>query len=322
MLQIVLQDPGHFISRDIPEPVAAPNHALVGVKRIGVCGTDLHAFAGRQPFFTYPRVLGHELGVEVLEIPENDRGIQAGDHCAIEPYVACGKCHPCGLGKTNCCEELQVLGVHSDGAMQPIYSVPAELLYKSEKLTLDQLALVETLGIGEHAVVRSGLQTGEDVLIVGAGPIGLATLQFALAAGGNVRVLELSDARRQFVADLGVETLAAPDDRLADVVIDATGNKQAMENAFQYVAFGGRLVFVGFGQGDISFHNPLFHRREITLLSSRNSAGAFPKIIRMIEQGQIDTSPWITHRLALADVPGDFPSLQEQADLVKAVIEV
>jgi 2-desacetyl-2-hydroxyethyl bacteriochlorophyllide A dehydrogenase len=322
MLQIILQEPGQFHAQDVAEPTAGPQQALVRIRRIGVCGTDLHAFAGRQPFFSYPRVLGHELGVEVLEVPENDRGIQVGDRCAIEPYISCGTCHSCRQGKTNCCEELQVLGVHSDGGMQPLYSVPVELLHKSETLTLDQLALVETLGIGEHAIVRSGLQAGEDILIVGAGPIGLAALQFAQAAGGNVRVLELNDSRRAFVEGLGVETLAKPDDRLFDIVLDATGNKQAMESAFQYVAFGGRLVLVGIIQDDISFHDPLFHRREMTLLSSRNSAGAFPKIIRMIEEGKIDTDPWITHRLGLADVPGDFPNLREQPNLVKAMIEV
>ncbi len=323
MKQIILQEPGHFIARDVAEPTnSGGDAALVRIKSIGVCGTDLHAFAGRQPFFTYPRVLGHELGVEVIAAPANDRGIVPGDRCAIEPYIACGECHACRLGKTNCCESLQVLGVHTDGGMQPIFSVPVHLLHKSESLSLDQLALVETLGIGAHAVERADVQAGQSVLVVGAGPIGLAVLQFAKAAGGDVRVLEMSESRRAFVEQFDIKAIAEPDDRLHEIVFDATGNKQAMQASFNYVAHAGKLVLVGIVQDDITFHDPTFHRREMTLLSSRNSAGLFPKIIHMIEEGQIDTGPWITHRLGLLDVPRDFPELSKQPGLVKALIEV
>lgn len=322
MQQIVLQEPGQFIQHDVERPSAAAGEALVRVGRIGVCGTDLHAFAGRQPFFSYPRVLGHELGVEVIEAPPNDRGIAAGDRCAVEPYLACGRCHACTQGKTNCCENLRVLGVHTDGGMQSHLSVPLHLLHKSEKLSLDQLALVETLGIGAHAVERAAVQSGQSVLVVGAGPIGLAVMQFAQAAGANVRVLELAEPRRQFVRQFGVEAIAAPDDKLHETVFDATGNRRAMEASFELVDHAGKLVLVGIVQDDITFHDPLFHRREMTLLSSRNSAGLFPGIIRMIEDGRIDTSPWITHRLPLAAVPAEFPALPQREDLVKAVIEV
>ena len=197
-----------------------------------------------------------------------------------------------------------------------------ERLHKSERLSLDQLALVETLGIGAHAVARSGLRAGEDALVVGAGPIGLAVVQFALAAEGRVRVLEVSPERREFVARFGVETLEAPDDRLADVVFDATGNAAAMGQSPGRVAHGGRLVFVGLVQSQVSIDDPLFHRREMTLFATRNSAGDFPRIIRMIEQGLIDTSPWITHRCALSEVPLLFPGLPREKRCIKAMIEV
>ncbi len=301
---------------------ADPGEALVRIHRIGVCGTDLHAFAGRQPFFTYPRILGHELGVEVISAPPNRRDIQAGDRCAVEPYISCGKCHACLLNRPNCCETLQVLGVHREGGMRPFLSVPVELLHKSDKLSLDQLALVETLGIGAHAVARSGIREGQEALVVGAGPIGLAVIQFAQAAGARVRMLEISEPRRAFVEQLGVQTMAKFDGRLADVVFDATGSPQAMEASFDYPAHGGLLVFVGLVQGRISFDDPQFHRRELTVMSSRNSCHDFPGIIRMIEEGRIDTAPWITCRMGLADVPGVFPSLRQQPNLVKAMIEV
>ncbi len=322
MTQVVLEQPGRFASVQAAPPARRENEALVRVERVGICGTDLHAFAGRQPYFTYPRILGHELGVEVVEAPANPGGIRAGDRCAVEPYLSCGQCHACKLGKPNCCERLQVLGVHTDGGMRGMIAVPVERLYKSGRLTLDQLALVETLGIGAHAVTRSGLAAREEVLVIGAGPIGLSVVQFALAAGGRVRVLEVSPERRAFVARFGVETLAAPDDHLADVVFDATGNAQAMEQSLARAAHGGRLVFVGLVQGALSIDDPLFHRREVTLFASRNSAHDFPRIIRMIEQGQIDTSPWITHRMTLADVPTRFVDLPRERNCVKGMIHV
>ena len=322
MQQIVLNRPGEFEARDVAVPVADEQSALVRVHRIGVCGTDLHAFAGRQPFFEYPRVLGHELGVEVLEVADNDRGIQVGDRCAIEPYDYCGSCHACGLGKTNCCDKLQVFGVHTDGGMQPIFSVPIHLLHKSTQLSLEQLALVETLGIGAHAVRRSQLTEGETALVVGAGPIGLSVIQFALATGAHVRVLEMNPRRREFVSQFNVETLAQPDDQLTEVVFDATGNKRAMEASFQYVHPGGRLVFVGLVLDSVTFEDPHLHRREITLLASRNSAGLFPRIIGMIEEGVIDTGPWITDRLSLGSVPQRFAGLPARPELAKAMIEV
>jgi 2-desacetyl-2-hydroxyethyl bacteriochlorophyllide A dehydrogenase len=322
MQQIVLETPGKFIAHEVEDVAASPGEALVRIGRIGVCGTDLHAFAGRQPFFNYPRVLGHELGVEVISVPPNDRGIAVGDRCAVEPYFACGHCRPCSLGKYNCCESLQVLGVHVDGGMQTHFSVPLHLLHKSTKLTLDQLALVETLGIGAHAVERADVQAGEQVLVIGAGPIGLSVIQFAVAAGANVTVLDVSPQRREFAAQFGIETTDSAQGRMFETVFDATGNKASMEAAFSLVAFAGKLVFVGIVQDKIAFDDPLLHRRELTLLASRNSAGVFPKIIGMIEVGQIDTQPWITHRLELGAVPEKFPSLPGSAGLVKAMIDV
>ena len=174
MQTIVLETPGSFTQVDRPDaPGPGPGEALVSVRRIGICGTDLHAFRGRQPFFQYPRVLGHELGVEVLAVGEGVEAICPGDRCAIEPYLNCGKCIACRHGKTNCCASLQVLGVHTDGGMCERLIVPASKLHKSLTLTLDQLALVETLGIGAHAVDRAALMAGEVVLVIGAGPIGL-----------------------------------------------------------------------------------------------------------------------------------------------------
>jgi 2-desacetyl-2-hydroxyethyl bacteriochlorophyllide A dehydrogenase len=322
MKQIVLEKPERFSAATAKAPVPKEGEALVRIHRIGICGTDLHAFDGRQPFFSYPRILGHELGVEVLESPSDNHGLKPGDRCAVEPYLSCGQCHACKQNKPNCCENLQVLGVHTDGGMRGLMAVPVERLYASSRLSFDQLALVETLSIGQHAVERSGLEQGQTALIVGAGPIGISVAQFAAGTGAQLRVIDVSGSRREYVRRLGVETLAEPDGRLYDVVFDATGNANAMEASIYHVAHGGKYVLVGLVQGHIRFEDPLLHRREITILASRNSAYAFPRIIRMIEEGTIDTSPWITHRISLVHVPERFPGLRQQAGLVKAMIEV
>ena len=157
MRQILLNAPGELVERQVPAPQPAGENALVRIRRVGVCGSDFHALAGRHPAYTYPRVLGHELAGEVVEVGNNQLGIKVGDRCAIDPYVNCGVCAPCKLGRTNCCEQLKVLGIHTDGGMQALLPVRTDLLHKWATLSSDQMALVETLGIGAHAVARSQL---------------------------------------------------------------------------------------------------------------------------------------------------------------------
>jgi 2-desacetyl-2-hydroxyethyl bacteriochlorophyllide A dehydrogenase len=322
MRKILLNAPGEFIEIKAPRPVPASGEALVRMDRVGVCGSDFHAMAGRHPVYTYPRVLGHELAGEIVEIPKNDRGLQAGDRCAIEPYISCGECRTCKVGRTNCCERLRLIGVHVDGGMQGFLAVPIELLHKSEKLSLDQLALVETLGIGAHAVRRSGLQAGEEALVVGAGPIGLAVTQFAAALGAKGTMIEINDWRREFVKKLGIESLPTPGDRVADVVFDATGSAAVMGDSLNLVAPGGKLVFVGLTRDPIKIDDALLHRREVTIYASRNSCGQFPPIIRLLEEKKINTEPWITDRLNLDEVPLRFKDLPTKSGLMKAVVEV
>jgi threonine dehydrogenase-like Zn-dependent dehydrogenase len=310
---------------------------LARVRRVGICGTDLHAFRGRQPFFSYPRILGHELGVEVLAIDPaaGPLGLAVGDLCAVEPYLHCGRCSACRRGKTNCCERLQVLGVHVDGGMREVIAAPAAKLHKAESLSLDHLALVEMLCIGAHAVRRVQPAPGEHLLVIGAGPIGLSTIQFARLAGAEVTVMEISESRRAFCRQLGVARLIdGQDDPVAQLrdllsgdlptlVFDATGNANSMVKAFDYVANGGKLVFVGLVQADLRFHDPDFHRREMTLLSSRNATcDDFAYVIQTLEAGQIDLTPWITHRASPEALIAEFPGwLEPEAGVVKAVVE-
>lgn len=337
MLQIVLEKPGAFLSRDVTEPDASGDRALVRVHRIGVCGTDLHAFGGRQPFFDYPRVLGHELGVEVVAVPDDDRGISVGDRCAVEPYLNCGTCIACRRDKPNCCTSLEVLGVHVDGGMQPLLCLPVEKLHRSETLSFEQLALVETMAIGAHAVERAGIEADEAALVVGIGPIGLGVIQSLQSRGVEVMAMDMNPQRLAFCrsslgvsrtvdaseGDIEARLRALNDGDLPLVVFDATGHPASMAGAFDTVAPGGRIVFVGLFIGDVSFHDPDFHRRELTLLASRNATpGTFTDLIRRMEAGEIDTSPWITERLNLFELPDRFSELPGKPGLIKAIIEV
>jgi len=337
MIQITLAQPGQFVATEAPEPVPAPGEALVRVHRIGVCGTDLHAFAGKQPFFTYPRVLGHELGVEVLDPGSEPHGLRAGDRCSVEPYLNCGRCIACRRGKPNCCTDLRVMGVHVDGGMRPLLAVPARKLHRSATLSYDQLALVETLAIGAHAVERADLKRKDTVLVIGAGPIGLSVIQFVLAKGANFAVMDVSESRLAFCREqLRAPHTLSPGPGAADalraifggdlpvIVIDATGNPQSMAGTFELAAHGGRIVFVGLFQGEVSFHDPNFHRRELTLCASRNAVPeTFRQLISLVEAGRVNTQPWITHRLTLAGVPTVFPrEIAGQPAVLKAMIEV
>jgi 2-desacetyl-2-hydroxyethyl bacteriochlorophyllide A dehydrogenase len=337
MLQIALEKPGQFIATDAAEPTPAPGEALVRVHRIGVCGTDLHAFAGRQPFFAYPRILGHELGVEVIDAGSEPHGLKAGDRCSVEPYLNCGRCIACRRGKPNCCAELKVLGVHIDGGMRPLITVPARKLHRSAKLDYDQLALIETLGIGAHAVERAEVKPEDFVLVIGAGPIGLSVIQFVLVTGATLAVLDVAETRLAFCRDqLDVKhTLVAGSDTAAQlkqigggdlptVVIDATGNPKSMAGTFDLPAQGGRIVFVGLFQGDVTFNDPNFHRRELTLCASRNALpGTFREIITLVENGRVNTKPWITHRFGLRETPEFFPkNIAGNPAVLKAMIEV
>jgi 2-desacetyl-2-hydroxyethyl bacteriochlorophyllide A dehydrogenase len=322
MRQIVLRTPGEFIERHIDPPGAAPGEALVRIHRVGICGSDFHAFNGVHPAYSFPRVIGHELGCEVLEIPGNDKSIRPGDHCSIEPYINCDACGPCRMNRPNCCEQLRLFGIHLDGGMQAFLSVPLRLLHKSATLSLDQLALMETLGIGAHAVARAGLRPGEDAMVIGAGPIGLAVVQFALAAGARVRVVEKSEHRRSFARRFVDDVVPDPGETLASAVFDATGSAVAMADSLRLVAPGGRLIFVGLTRDPVSIDDALLHKREVTVYASRNSCHQFPRMIAMVERGEIDTGPWINARLPLAEVPREFAALRRRPDLVKAMVEV
>jgi 2-desacetyl-2-hydroxyethyl bacteriochlorophyllide A dehydrogenase len=336
---LILEKPGELRLTETAAPAApGEGEALVRVHRVGVCGTDIHAYRGKQPFFSYPRILGHELGVEVIAVGMGVTHVRVGDKCAVEPYINCQTCIACRQGKGNCCTNMRVLGVHIDGGMREQFVLPARKLHVANALTYEQIALVETLGIGAHAVARAQLRAEENVLVIGAGPIGLSVLQFVAAAGCRAMVLDVSETRLAFCREqLKIaDTIHGPSVDVAAVlaelthgdmptaVFDATGNAQSMMGALKFLAHGGRLVYVGLFPGDFTLNDPEFHKRETTLLGSRNALPEdFARLIELIEQGVVDTRPWITHRAPVDSVAGEFPKwVLPETGVLKAVIEI
>jgi 2-desacetyl-2-hydroxyethyl bacteriochlorophyllide A dehydrogenase len=334
---IVCTQPNELELKEVTAPTAGPGEALIRVRRIGICGTDLHAFRGNQPFFSYPRVLGHELAGVIEEIGPNPANLQPGDPVAIIPYLECGHCLACRSGKPNCCVNLKVIGVHVDGGMQEVIVVPTGHLLKTAELTIDQAVILEPLSIGAHAVRRAAIQPKEQVLVIGAGPIGLSVMAFAAQQGAQVSVMDVNEERLKFShqwANIAqtINALDNPLERLNDItggdlptiVFDATGNPQSMMTSFNYVANGGKLVFVGLVKADLSFSDQEFHRKELTLFASRNATKAdFVTVKQAVQSGAINSASYITHRTNLAHLPVHFEDLFDpQARVIKAIVEV
>lgn len=334
MLTVVCETPGQLRAEERPMPEPAAGEVLLRVRRVGVCGTDLHIFAGRHPFLTYPRVMGHELSAIVAGAPRGSRLVE-GDRVYVMPYLSCGRCVACRQGRTNCCVELQVLGVHRDGAFTEYLSVPEGFVHKAEGVTLDQAAMIEFLAIGAHAVRRGQVSQGQRVLVVGAGPIGMGAILFSKLRGATVIALDSRADRLAFTtrvlgAHASVAVGADDVDRLGalscnefyDVVFDATGNPAAMERGFRFVAHAGTYVLISVVAADITFNDPEFHKRETTLLGSRNAtAEDFETVVAAMREGHVPDG-LNTHRMALADVPEKFPTLLDPgAGVVKAIVE-
>ena len=337
MKAIVCNKPGTLALETQPTPHQSSGNALLRMTRLGVCGTDLHAYAGRQPFFSYPRILGHEMAAEIVEVASNEEGLKTGDQVAVVPYIACGSCIACRSGKSNCCVNMNVLGVHSDGGMREYLSVPADHLLRHDTLSPDQLALCECFAIGAHAVRRAVIKPGEKVLVIGAGPIGLGIIQFARLAGGSVLAMDILPERLEFAArhleptgiiEAGRDGVreqieAATNGDFPTVIFDATGNARSMMDAFLYLAHGGRYVLVSLVDADICFPDPEFHKRETTLLSSRNAtAEDFRWVMEAMHSKQVSVDPLVTHRCSLAETINHFDHwTSPEAKVIKALIE-
>lgn len=334
MAAVVCRAPGALAFEARPRPDPAPDGwVAVDVSRVGVCGTDYHIFAGKQPYLAYPRVMGHELSGRIAR---TGGGWTAGDLVIVNPYVSCGGCRACLRGKPNCCMRIEVLGVHRDGGMCERIVVPAANLYPAEGLSPEAAAMVEFLAIGAHAVRRSGVGAGDRALVVGVGPIGLGAALFARLRGAEVHLLDASAARLAMAADrFGLSRAATladgPEAVMAatagdgfDVVFDATGNARAIEAGFGYVAHGGTYVLVSIVLDAITFSDPEFHKRETSLLGSRNATRAdFDAVVAALRSGAIDATKLHTHSAPLADLVRSFEGwVADRETVIKAIVDV
>jgi 2-desacetyl-2-hydroxyethyl bacteriochlorophyllide A dehydrogenase len=337
MKSIVLNQPREFIMVDQEHPgLPGPDEALLKVKCLGICGTDLHAYYGRQPFFTYPRILGHEIAAEVVSYGENVTHLKKGDLCTVLPYRNKLIDQAVKNGKPNCGTGLAYMGVHEDGAMQEYFLYNADKVFPANGLKTEQVAMIEPLCIGSHAVERADVKPDDTVLVVGAGPIGIAVLTMGILKGARFIALDTNQQRLDFIKRkyAGVDTLKADKNTITSlkdflhgdlptIVIDATGNRESMIRCFDYVAHGGTITYVGLVTGNIEFNDPLFHAKEITLKSSRNALpDDFKKIIRLMREGLINIDGLVTHHLKFGNLAETFTSLYNPEEhVIKAVVE-
>ena len=330
-------EPGWFEYVPAKQPVLIKDHAIIKITRIGICGTDLHAFEGTQPFFAYPRILGHELAGELVDF-DNAPGFTKGETVTLIPYFECNRCIACRHNKPNCCANIKVCGVHIDGGMQEYLLVPSASLVHGKGLSPDELAMVEMLSIGAHGIRRAAVKQHEYVLVMGAGPIGIGVMEFAHLAGAEVIALDKNEMRLQFCkenlevkhtintgsANTTEQLLEITHGDMPTVVIDATGNLNAINKGFEYIAHGGRYLLIGLQKANINFSHPEFHKREATLMSSRNATREdFEQVMISMKNRQINATSYITHRVQFENVKHQFKNYLDPANgVIKAMIEL
>lgn len=333
MRAIVCERPRELSLVERPQPVRKVGEIKIRISRVGLCGTDFHIFTGNQPYLNYPRVMGHELAGQVAEVDDGSDFVP-GELVTINPYLPCGACLACRNDKPNCCMNIQVMGVHIDGGMTEFVCVPERAAIKVDGLTADQAAMIEFLSIGAHAVRRAALKYGERALVVGAGPIGIAAALFARLAGATVCIIDTSPQRLEFAkSKLDFGQTALVDDTVADwlaqqtqndgfdCVFDATGSASAIEKGFRYVAHGGRYVLLSVVKDNITFSDPEFHKREMTLIGSRNATQQdFEYVISCVRNQSIPTDVLNTHSFNLEDMPQAVPEFLENfGSILKAI---
>lgn len=337
MKQLVCLEPGKFEMQDQSQPERKEGNALLKIKRIGICGTDLHAFEGTQPFFSYPRVLGHELAGDIVDIADNEQGFKKGEAVTFIPYFPCGDCVACRAGKPNCCTTIEVAGVHVDGGMGEYMNVPEYALIHGQGMSYDELAMVEPMAVGAHSIRITEIKKDEFVLVTGAGPIGLGAMAFAKIQGAKVIALDVQDNRLEFAkehfgVDYTVNALNNPLEAIKEItggdmvtaIIDATGNKRAIEGNLNFLAHSGRITMVGLQLDNFSFSHPEFHKRETTLRSSRNATREdFDHVVDSMKAGKVDVNSLITHRAKFENMIEDFKTwLDPKTGVVKAVVSL
>ncbi len=310
----------------------ADDSILLRIKAIGICGSDVHAYKGTQPFQTYPRVLGHELGAEVAE---SGGDLEKGQRVTLEPLIRCGDCYPCQRGRYNCCTALKVIGVHADGGMCEFMWAPRNLVFPvPDSLPMHEVALCEPLAIGCQVVKRGQVTEEDDVLVIGAGPIGLLIAQVCKARGARVLVSEVDGDRLKMARQVGADLAVNPTEsdleeeifdysgRPPTVVLEAVGSPVTIRQSLDLVSAAGRVVIVGLYGEKMEMEPITLIRKELDVMGSRNSNGMFPVAIRLASEGKVDLGALVSHRFPLESAPSVFRKIDEGSiKPVKVVLE-
>ncbi len=313
MHKVVLEEPRVVRVAEAAPAAAASGQALVRLRSAGICGSDLAAYRGTSPMVTYPRVLGHELLVDVLEC--SDRPELVGLRAVVDPMTPCGRCRACRAGRYNCCAQLQVMGVHIDGGMQEVAVLESRRLFPvPESMSDDVAVLAEPLTIAYHAVQRSDIRAGETAVVFGAGAIGLLIAQLLIRARGcRAMVIDIDAGRLAIAQSLGATSLQgdeaaleqavarATGGEMAGVVFEATGNAFCTRMTTTLVGQAGRIVLIGWNKGPVEVDTVTLMRKEVDLLGSRNSVNAFPAVLQLLADGVVDDRTMITHRFGIME---------------------
>ena len=334
MKSVFLEKAGKIYIKDIADKVCGEGEALIKVKSAGICGSDLGAFRGTNPLVNYPTVIGHEIAGEVIQIAKNERGIEVGDHVILDPYIYCGTCYPCSLGKTNCCESLMVLGVQTEGGMMEYRNHPTKLLHKvSSNLEWKVVPIVEPLCIALHSLKQSEAKSGEHLVVIGAGPIGLLIAMAALNYGVDPILIDIVEGRLDFAKKLGVKYTINSDktdaikeialitkNLMAECVIEASGSNAAIPKTLDFVSYAGRIVFTGWPKSPVEFATSVITKKELTIRGSRTSNAEFPEAVRLIENNILDVRPLISKVIGFEELPAIFPLVNDNPmDFIKVI---
>ena len=328
MKTVLLKQPGEIGISEIEKTSRRENEVLLKVRSAGICGSDIGAYKGVNPLVSYPRIIGHEIAGEVVEVAADEKTFRVGDRVILEPYVYCGHCYPCSIGHTNCCENLTVRGVHIEGGMAEYVSHPRHLLHKvPEGIPWHLIPMAEPLVIAMHAVKQAEVKAGEHVAITGAGQIGLLAAQYALTLGALPIVVDPVDERLALATRLGVphvintvsqdavaQIKAITRARMAEAAIEASGAASAIRAMVDYVAYAGRIALVGWPKSDIPMPTALFTKKELTIRGSRNSVGQFPESLRLIAEGKVDVAALLTKTVSLEETPATVVDIAEHPE--------
>lgn len=341
--RLLLVKPFTTVVEEVPIPEPGPGEALIRVECVGVCGTDVRSWMGRHAFTTYPRVMGHEVSGVVVKLggdapaaPTPAPRFAEGDIIVVEPYAACGHCYPCSLGRYNCCENLQVMGVHRDGAMQEFICVPVSMMHKAPPgRNFVELSFVEPAGIGMHAIGRSRLRSGDTAAVIGAGNIGLLMIQILKARGARVIAVDVKESRldlaRKLGADLAVNSLEADPVKAAlefthgvgaPVVFEVVGAAPTIGLALQMVSYAGQIVLVGVCPDEVCLRPELLNKRELDVLGSRNSRGVFPGVLELVGEGSLSTEALVSRRITIHEFDQTMKEVTSGSkDEIKIVVQ-